>query len=122
MAKQLCIYASGTPNCPTSYPTASTLVFSGIMDNRTCSPCQCAASGTTTCAPTLDVFLDGGCQDASLITILDAGTCRTWSSTASTAQLDMGAPGGGSCSVQPGGGASGGSASGMDPITVCCLP
>jgi hypothetical protein len=118
----LCIYAyasmAGAQTCPSTYPIKTLSISSGITDERTCTPCQCAASDGT-CKPNVAVYSASSSScDGTPLTTSESATCLTWSVPAGQIDYSL-TPSGGSCGA-PTGGVPGGSAAQADPITVCC--
>ncbi len=57
----LCIYHEGDVACPNSYSDKH-VVYAGVDDQRTCSPCACGAPIGSACTAALSVFKDGACS------------------------------------------------------------
>jgi hypothetical protein len=61
-----CVMQTGTATaCPPEYPTGPQTFFTGIDDQRACTPCQCSGPTGAQCtigSPALDVSVTPGCS------------------------------------------------------------
>lgn len=106
-----CVYKSGDVSCPTGWENR-TLDHDDFADSRTCSQCQCSASG---CG--IDVAFGNGnfCTAGNCATGDPNGKCCSIAATASYNAHVGGAP-----SCQSAGGNLTGAATPTGPVTVCC--
>jgi hypothetical protein len=76
-----CISRWGAPDapsreCPSDYPDRS-VFYGDFLDERTCSPCECAAPTGSTCTGSISIFKDGGCGSPLLVSLgLDEKTTQ----------------------------------------------
>jgi hypothetical protein len=115
----ICIYKDGVDSCPTDYGLKQQAFFRSISDDRLCD-CACGSITNATCDGGVEFYTGGVCEGLAGGTVAfgDCGLDGAPINLSSTTQLDITAtPSGGSCAVQSG---VSGSATGAEPVTVCC--
>jgi hypothetical protein len=117
---RLCVSKSGDVACPVLTYTARTLVYTGALDQRTCTPCGYSRSDIT-CTGTAVLYADGACG-AAIGSVTDfSGACLGLPGTVGSAEL-VGATFTGTPSCAPTGGQPAGAVTPSGAVTVCCAP
>jgi hypothetical protein len=116
----VCIMRLGDEVCPPGYPD-KTLLYSSFDDGRTCSACSCAP-GAVTCEGQIELWTTStSCAGAPGYTVESANVCTSPLMATVDGSFRYTALGVTAGACTPSGGASGGSVTPTDPITVCCL-
>jgi hypothetical protein len=120
----LCVSHEGDLECSGTYSVRH-VFYESLVDNRTCTPCECGAPTGSVCKALVSAFSDGSCSSLIGSYTIDA------TKTACFDVLPAGQPLGsksadepvfapGAC--PPSGGATIGEVILTDPRTFCCLP
>lgn len=112
----VCIYRDGDHACPGGFD-ARTLYHRGLSDTRSCTACTCNNSGAR-CTIELEICSLGFYD----VTLVSGGGdhCLNSSDGDGVTLLGQAVTAVGTCSTS--GGSASGSASPIDPVTVCCMP
>jgi hypothetical protein len=112
----ICVWQQADVPCPAGYPEKALLYTSG-SDGRDCaSACTCDAPTGVTCSAIITVSSAATCGAG---TLLVAGSCNAFASTASPYVSATVTPSGGAC-VADGGAKPTGAVTPSGPVTVCC--
>jgi hypothetical protein len=112
-----CVASAADLSCPSPY-TVRTLAHAGIVDDRGCSACTCAAPTGVSCQGYFTFRSGSGCS-ASTFAPLSLGSCLGGSGSGSL-KVEGNSANGGACA--PSGSSPTGSVGPKDPVTICCLP
>ncbi len=117
--QKLCVWRDGEHACPAQQYTDRRVYYRDAQDTRTCSPCACSGPN---CSYTWSVFQanDATCANPPVLTLTSADQCVQVNPSNGTLWVGGIVAGDGVCA--PSGGASQGSVSGRDAVTVCCRP
>jgi hypothetical protein len=118
--QSICIVRNANHTCPSGPYTERTVVYQTLLDTRDCTVCSCSVPTGVSCTGTTTLFSDGSCSSSTATVPHDGSSCVSHPTTGSMRFTIDSGPSGGSCTT--GGGAPTGSATGTDPLTVCCLP
>jgi hypothetical protein len=115
----VCIWQAGdTATCPPEYPN-QTVLSGGVDDGRACSACSCSAPSGRSCSGTMSVYEGGTCAGTAIDVPTNGSTCVPLSiATTSASLISNYSLSGGSCNAS--GGAATGSATALNPRTICC--
>lgn len=118
-----CVMQTGTATaCPPEYPTGPQTFFTGIADQRACTPCQCSGPTGAQCtigSPAIDVSVTPGCS-VTTGTLSAPGGCASFEAPAFVTlarQPTLTSPG--TCAVGGGGTPTGG-ATATGATSFCC--
>lgn len=113
-----CILQAGDLNCPEGFPSR-TVAYASALDERSCSSCSCAVSGTSCTDPVVTVYGDANCSQMGVTVGQLCTNVLGFGDGSGSAQLTAPPmPQGGTCAV--GGGVPGGAVTPLDPHTICC--
>jgi hypothetical protein len=126
VSNKYCVVQVGNVPCPGGLYVDRHLYYTQQNDSRTCSPCSCGAHGGASCSAAglaINAYEDTSC--ATNAEAMNAGGgCGTITldagATALALQAGLGLDSVGAC--PPSGGAPSGSATPLNPTTVCCTP
>ena len=107
-----CVYKEGSASCPAAFPTALNL-FSGVTDQRGCTPCSCDDTGS--CSVSVEEFSGKDCPGSGAT--MPSGGARLPVSGSSQRSVQVTAT---SPDCVPQDGSAVGTATPSGPITVCC--
>lgn len=119
---RLCIHKEGEHSCPSADYSVKLVAYKKVADSRACTTCTATPSGTG-CATGQWVHRVSmkDCGDTLGVgTKYDANTCNTYSGAGTIVDITAWKPGAATCPVQ--GGAPSGTASSIEPVTLCCAP
>lgn len=120
-----CVGHEGDVECPAFGPYQDRhVVYGGVDDTRSCTPCACGAPVGSTCEALISMFGDGACSslvDTATVTAL--GTiCHDVPAGSALGSKSAGvvtySPG----ACQASGGEPMGDAEPSEPVTFCCMP
>jgi hypothetical protein len=119
-AGHYCVYQSGTPTCPSSFPNG-VVVYASVTSSYTCPGCSCVLTAPPSCTPTAAFYSDNTCGTPITSAALDGTSCDVFSGGPPTLveMTSAGTPSGGACALS-GSPTLSGSASGTSPVTICC--
>jgi hypothetical protein len=111
----LCVYRSGSQNCPASFPVKQTFT-DNVNDARACTACACSSAGVQ-CSATTSIYTASDCSGAHA-DVGNDGSCAPFLGGASVLVTVTKS---GSCT--PSGGQPAGTITeGNLKTTVCCVP
>jgi hypothetical protein len=113
-AKKACVAQSGDVACPGAPYTNKTVVMQGDDDTRDCSACACNASGGS-CSATMSGYLQSACGGSP--STLAVGSCTGGGSGFVSVNANIQTT---PATCSSSGGASIGTATAKNPVTVCC--
>jgi hypothetical protein len=120
----LCVSHEGDLECSGTYSVRH-VFYKGLVDNRTCTQCECGLPAGSTCKALVSAYSDGDCSSLVGSFTIDAtaqqcfGIAPSGSALGSkSADEPVFAPG--ACTAS--GGATMGDVIPTDPRTFCCLP
>ncbi len=122
----LCIFTEGDVSCPVGSPFAERLVyFEDTMDERLCEACTCDAPVDAECGGRVTLGTTIDCANGPAFN--DVAPPQDEPINLSAVRIDYNefpsdAEGEIAGTCAPAGGAAAGTATPVDPITVCCLP
>ncbi|EYF02820.1 hypothetical protein [Chondromyces apiculatus] len=121
----LCISKTGNNACPAGPFTQKHVYYGGVDDSRDClNDCSCAPAANGSCPATVSLYSDPGANSCvTLVTSFPAGTCMNIAGNPTLAGRTVstpGAPTGGTCPAS--GGTPNGTATPIEPTTICCIP
>ncbi len=113
----LCVYKSGTEDCPAGMYAFPTALYDSIQDGRSCSECTCDAPVKVDCSGVTTMFGDMAC--ANEVNAFDHdGMCHVGAFSFKSYKYVQTGPSGGHC--DPVGGDLKGTVSAGNALTVCC--
>lgn len=118
-----CIHRPGVHLCPDERYTERTVLYTDLVDERSCSECNCSQAVGQSCPGTIELWPAEDCSGAgAAIDLGSAGVCTSEDLAFNVRgyRVLVGDPAGGDCPAT--GGEPLGSATAVDPHTVCCEP
>jgi len=112
-----CVYHDGDLACPAEYPSKTMLWGEAIADSRGCTQCSCSSPTAGGCGGTTVAYEAAGCGGTNVVAP-NANMCTHAPFVIKSVEFTASATPG-SCKAL--GGLPSGTATGTDPLTVCCL-
>lgn len=113
----LCIYKSGTEDCPEGMYAFPTALYEKIEDDRSCSDCSCGDPVKVACSGVTTLYTDLACANETA-TIVHDEKCNADALALQSYKYVQTGPAGGHC--DPAGGKPSGTISASGALTVCC--